>query len=101
MDKHYYLYILASKRKGAIFVGLTANLVERINQHKQCRYDGFTSQYNINQLVYFEYFHNLDKASQREQVLKQSNRQLKLDIIEFHNPNWRDLYEDIMCHTAA
>ncbi len=105
MDKQCYLYLLASKRKGALFVGLTANLVERVQQHKEYRYDGFTSQYNINRLVYFEYFSDLAKASQRETVLKQSNRKLKLDIIEFHNPDWLDLYQNIIdipiSHTAA
>ena len=91
MNHEYYLYIMASKRRGALYVGMTSNLVERVRLHKAYRYDLFNSQYNITQLVYYERHPDLSSACARERVVKASHRLEKLELIEAFNPDWRDL----------
>jgi len=93
--KEGYLYILASKRNGTLYVGVTSNLVKRIYEHKTNAIEGFTQKYNIKNLVYYEPFSSINDAIQREKQLKQWNRSWKIRLIEEFNPNWQDLYDKI------
>jgi putative endonuclease len=95
MNKTYCTYILASKRNGALYIGVTANLANCVYEHKCNLISGITSQYAIHHLVYFEYHQNASAASLREIAIKEMHRIWKLDLIEQHNPEWRDLYSDI------
>jgi len=92
----YYVYILASKRNGTLYIGVTNDLLRRITEHKSGQYDGFTKKYKVNQLVFFEDTNDVDVAITREKQLKKWKRAWKLRIIEEHNPDWRDLYSDII-----
>lgn len=94
--KSYYVYILASKRNGTLYVGVTSDLPRRIYEHKQKLVDGFTKKYNIATLVYAEEFQNINNAIHREKCIKKWNRAWKLRLIEEHNPDWSDLYEHIL-----
>jgi len=90
--REYYVYILAKKRNGALYVGMTEDLAKRINCHKRKTAVKFTRDYEINKLVYFEKLKNRQTASVREQQLKKWNRRWKIRLIEQMNPNWEDLY---------
>lgn len=92
--KTYYVYILANKPNGALYVGVTSNLLERMNQHKQKQIDGFTKKYDISDLVYFEQTEYINAALIREKNLKNWHRSWKVELIEKNNPSWRDLSED-------
>jgi len=93
--KSYYVYILASRRDGAIYVGVTSDLVKRVYEHR-CKFvPGFTSRYNITCLVWFEVHDDPIAAITREKELKKWRRAWKIALIEKDNPEWRDLYEDI------
>ena len=91
-DMQYYVYILASKRNGTLYVGVTSDLVKRVYGHKQKLVDGFTKKYNVDMLVYYESTENVDSAIQREKRIKKWNRDWKLRLLEKDNPNWEDLY---------
>ncbi len=95
MEKKYYIYILASKRNGTLYIGFTSNLLKRVWQHKNKIVSGFTSEYSVDCLVYFEQYQDVQDAIGREKQLKKWNRDWKLELIEKNNPRWRDLYEDI------
>jgi putative endonuclease len=104
MNTRHCTYILASKRNGALYVGITADLINCVLDHKCNLINGITSQYAINQLVYFEWQRDETSARQLEQEIRQLHRIWKRDLIEQHNPNWRDLYVDISsssCTPAA
>ena len=90
------VYILASKCNGTLYIGVTSNLVQRIYQHKTKLAAGFTQKYNVDKLVYFEATEDMAAAIVREKQLKKWNRQWKLALIEKDNPEWRDLYADIL-----
>ena len=94
--KSGFVYILASKRNGALYIGVTSNLVQRIWQHKSHAVKGFTASYEVNQLVYFEQYEDINEALAREKQLKNWTRKWKQDLIEKENPYWRDLYESIL-----
>jgi len=96
MDKDYYVYVLASQRNGALYVGVTSNLLKRIWEHKNKAMEGFTQKYSVNKLVYFEQYSDPENAIKREKRLKKYNRQWKLELIEKENPEWRDLYTDLV-----
>jgi putative endonuclease len=87
-------YILASKPHGVLYIGFTGNLASRVYQHKHEELGGFTKRYNVKQLVYYELSDNPISGIQREKQLKKWNRAWKIHLIEKHNPEWRDLYED-------
>lgn len=93
MDGPYFTYILASKRRGALFVGTTPDLIPCVLEHKGNMICGVTSQYAIHQLVYFERFEKAGPAMLREAEIKQLHRCLKLNLVETCNPDWDDLYE--------
>ena len=92
----YWVYILASKRNGTLYIGVTNDLVRRVWEHKSDFVEGFTKKYGIHLLVYFEEAVSPDAAIQREKQLKKWNRSWKLELIEKENPQWRDLYLDIV-----
>jgi len=96
MTKQPAVYLLASKRNGTLYIGVTSNLPARIWQHKNDQVEGFTKQYQVHQLVYFEIHEEMASAIQREKQLKKWRRQWKLELIEKGNPDWKDLYNDIV-----
>jgi putative endonuclease len=96
MEKRFCVYILASKRNGTLYTGVTSNLVRRIWQHKSGEIPGFTQKYNVKMLVYYEQHENWESAIHREKRIKEWKRTQKLFLIEKRNPAWRDLYEDIL-----
>jgi len=93
--RQYYLYILASRPGGAIYVGVTRDLVRRLYEHRNGFVDGHTKTYNIKQLVYFEVYATARDAIQREKNIKHWPRAWKTRLIAQMNPTWRDLYDDI------
>jgi putative endonuclease len=95
MEKAFCVYILASGRNGTLYVGVTSNLVQRVWQHKESLVDGFTKEYGVKQLVWFEQHENAESAIQREKQIKKWNREWKVRMIEAQNPYWNDLYSDI------
>lgn len=92
---NHYVYIVASKKNGTLYIGVTGDLKRRIYEHKNKLIKGFTEKYNVHQLVHFEHFENKWDAANRERMLKNWRRQWKIDLIEHNNPNWTDLYERI------
>lgn len=90
-----FVYILASRRNGTLYVGSTSDLVKRIWEHKNNVIPGFTAKYNVHQLVYYEIHQEIMEAARRERRLKNWCRKWKLNIIEKFNPTWRDLYKEI------
>ena len=96
MNKKGYTYILFSKKNGTLYVGVTSDLIKRIWQHKNKLVDGFTKKYNVDKLGYYEIFDDIQQAIEREKSLKKFGRKKKLDIIEKYNPEWIDLYYEII-----
>lgn len=94
--KTYFVYILASKRNGTLYIGVTDDLVRRVYEHKHEAIEGFTKQYRIHTLVYYEMANSIEDAIKREKQLKKWERNWKLSLIEKNNPGWKDLYEDII-----
>jgi len=93
--KSYYVYILASKRNGTLYVGVTNDLARRVSEHKSGLAEGFTKNYHVHILVYYEEFEDAESAISREKQLKKWNRKWKLELIEKSNPGWKDLSETI------
>lgn len=91
-----YVYILASRRNGTLYIGVTNNLSKRIYEHKNELTDSFTKKYRIHTLVYFETFDDIGEAILREKRMKKWNRSWKVELIEKNNPNWQDLYFSII-----
>jgi putative endonuclease len=92
----YYIYILASKKNGTLYVGITSDLIKRIYEHKNDLAEGFTKKYAIHNLVYFEATESVESAIMREKQLKKWNRAWKTNLIEKNNPTWNDLYSDLV-----
>ena len=92
MTKQPYVYILASKRNGALYIGVTSNLIQRIWQHKNNQVEGFTQKYNVHTLVYFEQHEMMESAITRENQMKKWKRDWKIKLIEKNNPLWEDLW---------
>ena len=90
-EKQYFVYILSSKKYGTIYTGVTSNLAQRIYQHKESLFEGFTKRYNVHRLVYYEVHSNISEAITREKHIKNWNRQWKINLIEQDNPQWLDL----------
>ncbi len=95
-DKQFYVYILASKKKGTLYTGVTSNLPGRVWQHKEKVVAGFTKKYDVSLLVYFEMHPVAESAILREKQIKKWNRAWKISLIEENNPAWRDLYDEIV-----
>ncbi|MDD5071376.1 MAG: GIY-YIG nuclease family protein [Patescibacteria group bacterium] len=95
-ERNYYVYILASKRNGTLYIGVTNNLLNRSFQHRiKENKNSFTAKYNINRLVHCEVFSGIGAAIAREKQLKKWNRKWKIELIEKENPAWRDLFDDL------
>ncbi|NTV66870.1 MAG: GIY-YIG nuclease family protein [Chlorobaculum sp.] len=92
--KNYNVYIVASKRNGTLYTGVTNDLERRIYEHKNKLVTGFTSSYDVNRLVYFESCSNVQVAIEREKQIKGWTRKRKLALIESANPDWKDLSEE-------
>ena len=95
MGKNYFVYILASKRHGTLYIGVTSNLAARVWQHKNKVSEGFTKDYGVDKLVYFEETSDVFAAITREKQLKKWERAWKIRLIEEKNPQWEDLYNTI------
>ena len=91
-----YTYIMASRRNGTLYIGVTNDLAKRAWEHREGVIDGFTKQYQCTLLVWFEAYDDLQEARQREARLKKWNRAWKLRLIEEQNPDWHDLYGSII-----
>ena len=89
--RNYYVYILASKQNGTLYIGVTNSLVRRIYEHKNDLVDGFTKKYNVKMLVYYESTEDVLSAIAREKAIKKWNRDWKITLIETENPEWKDL----------
>jgi putative endonuclease len=94
--KIYYVYILSSQRNGTLYIGITDNLVRRVWEHKHKLVEGFTNKYEVHHLVYYELHENPESAIIREKQIKKWRRLWKIRIIEEKNPEWMDLYTDIL-----
>ena len=94
--RNYYVYILASKPNGTLYIGFTNDLIKRVYQHKNDMVKGFTKTYRVHSLVYFEQTENAVSALSREKQQKKWKRSWKIRLIESLNPEWKDLYLD-MC----
>jgi putative endonuclease len=92
----YYIYILASKKNGTLYIGVTSDLTRRIYEHKNDFAQGFTKKHSIHDLVYFEVTESIESAIEREKRLKKWNRTWKINLIEKSNPDWNDLYFDLI-----
>jgi putative endonuclease len=95
MSKSYFVYLLASRRNGTLYIGVTNNLVRRTFQHKSDLIAGFTKRYGVHRLVWFEEYADIRNAIAREKRLKGWNRAWKIRLIEAHNPEWIDLFDSI------
>ena len=91
----FYVYIMASKRNGAIYIGMTNDLSRRVWEHREGLVEGHTKTYGIKRLVYFEIFEDVAAAIHREDRLKKWKRQWKIDLIQSRNVHWDDLYETL------
>ncbi len=89
------VYILASRRNGTLYVGITTDLPKRMAQHEQSLISGFTASYGVRQLVYYEHHESIPEAIRREKLLKRWKRQWKLRLIETMNPSWINLFDPI------
>ena len=94
MSEQFYVYIMANKRNGTIYIGVTNNLAHRVYEHANSLVPGFTSRYGLKMLVYYEVFDSISLAIQRETSLKRWPRRWKLELIEKTNPQWKDLAEE-------
>ena len=94
-DRSYWVYILATKIGGTLYIGVTNDLVRRVYEHKEGLAEGFTKKYDVHRLVYFEQHAGIETAIQREKRLKRWNRAWKIRLIEESNPKWIDLYSGI------
>lgn len=95
MGSSFYVYIMASRRNGTLYIGVSSDLIQRVWQHKNKVAHGFTEQYAVDKLVYYEIHAEPEHAIQREKRLKKYNRQWKIQLIEKSNPDWKDLYHEI------
>lgn len=92
----YYVYLLASERNGTLYVGVTSDLIRRVYEHKNNLVGGFTEKYHVHRLVYFEVTEDIHSAIKREKQIKKWNRAWKIELIEKNNPEWKDLYFDLV-----
>ena len=90
------VYMLASERNGTLYIGVTSDVVKRVWEHQSDFVDGFTKQYQVHTLVWYEVYENMQSAITREKQLKEWKRQWKIDLIEKINPYWNDLYSTIV-----
>ena len=92
--RRYFVYILASKKNGTLYIGVTNNVAKRVYEHKHGLVEGFTKKYHVHKLVYFEETNDIREALTREKRMKKWNRAWKIELIEKSNPDWNDLFEE-------
>jgi putative endonuclease len=93
--KHYFVYILASRRNGTLYTGVTGDLRRRVSEHRNYAIEGFTKRYTVHRLVWFEVHWDASAAIRREKCIKKWQRSWKLYLIEAMNPHWDDLYDSL------
>jgi putative endonuclease len=91
MAKKFAVYMLASAKQGTLYIGMTSNLPQRLAQHQNEELEGFTKDYHVKRLVHFEYYPNFEQAMRREKAMKKWYRKWKIELIESHNPDWKDI----------
>ena len=96
MSKQPAVYILASRERGTLYVGVTGNLKLRVWEHRERLVEGFTTKYGVKRLVWYEWFLDFPSAIQRETQIKKWNRAWKLELIKNRNPEWRDLWDELL-----
>ena len=96
MSKQPAVYILASKRNGTLYIGVTSDLPKRAWEHKNDVVEGFTKRYRVHRLVYYELHEDMESAIRREKHMKKWNRAWKLELIEKQNPDWSDVWDGIL-----
>jgi putative endonuclease len=94
-DHVYWVYILASRRNGTLYTGVTSDLTGRVQAHREGLIPGFTKKYGVKLLVYYELHHDINVAILREKRIKRWHRKWKLELIEAQNPQWRDLWVEL------
>jgi putative endonuclease len=94
--KHFFVYTLASKRNGTLYIGITSDLKWTVYEHKNDLVPGFTARYKTHYLVYYELYYDAEAATRRERQMKRQNRRWKLNLIEENNPDWKDLYDRLL-----
>ena len=95
LTRSYYVYLLASRRHGTLYLGVTSELPKRVWQHRQGLVEGFTKRYGVKMLVWYEQTDTIESAIVREKQIKKWNRAWKIELVESSNPEWNDLYEDV------
>jgi putative endonuclease len=93
--KQYYVYILASKKNGTLYIGVTNDLLKRVYEHKNNLIGGFTRKYRVHNLVYYEAYSSIYDAIAREKRMKKWERNWKIELIKKANPEWEDLYDKL------
>lgn len=96
MSRYYYVYILASKKNGVLYIGVTNDLIRRVYEHKNDFVEGFTKKYKVKKLVYYETGGSIEGAIMREKCVKRWKRNWKIKLIEQMNPKWKDLYFELI-----
>ena len=96
MERQPCVYLLASKRNGTLYAGVTSNHVKRIWEHKHHVVDGFTKKYGVEILVWYEAHETMESAISREKAIKNWKREWKIKVIEMMNPHWLDLYSNLL-----
>ena len=96
MKRQPCVYLLASKQNGTLYTGVTSNLLKRVWEHKNNVVEGFTKKYGVHTLVWYEVHETMESAIQREKTIKNWKRAWKIKVIEEMNPQWRDLYPDLL-----
>ena len=96
MEKDYYIYIMTNQNNAVLYTGVTNDLIRRIYEHKSKQVEGFTKRYNINKLVYYQIYQDVSEAIAREKQIKAGSRKKKIDLINSLNPEWKDLYLEII-----
>ena len=96
-----FVYLMASGYRGTLYVGVTSNLVQRVYQHKNHVFGGFTATYDLDRLVWFEGTPSIEAAIRKEKQMKGWRREWKIELVEKENPNWRDLYGDLLGTNAS
>jgi len=96
MGKEYLVYIMTNKYNTVLYTGVTNDLMRRVWEHKEGIGSGFTSRYRVNKLVYYESYENINLAIAREKQIKGGSRQKKIDLVIGLNPDWNDLYEEML-----
>ena len=92
----YYVYMLANRKQGTLYIGVTNDLIRRVYEHREGLVESFTKRYGVDRLVYFETHDSIEAAIVREKKLKHWKRDWKMDLIGRDNPDWRDLYPDLV-----